>query len=405
MSRSRHDHPHSCENYIAGVPNMKWLSFTFLVAIVVTLSPCHLVTLSSSAAEAPFTEDLQFIRDLRGRGYSDLARQYLDKLAKTAPPALKKELELEIALTNMEAANDEPDSGKRLTLYAQARTAFQAFLKNNPGHPRAAEAQLDIAHATTLQGKTQLSRALMDADKKSRIAEGIKARGTLVEAFNQLKKLQATPETELAMGLNLLDQAQTYLNEENLQESLKRSEPVEAARKILEKLAAGEPNQKITWQARAWVGRCIQELGKPKDARDKYLEITSSTGSAAREGKRLARYFLLLAAKEIREAPNKRPVNAYIIERASDWIQEYPSYARTPEGHGVRYLLAQTLLAESENTKVDKRTRDAYVSRARKYLRDIEQTENDYTDQAKRLKLAAMSKQGLFKEPIAKLKT
>jgi hypothetical protein len=379
---------------------MKRLSFAFLAAVVVALS--------SFAAEPQHAEDLEFIRDLRGRGYSDLARQYLDKLVKTAPPALKKELELEIALTNMEAANDEPDSGKRLTLYAQARTAFQTFLKNNPRHPRATEAQLDIARATTLQGKTQLSRALLNEDKKARIAEGVKARATLVEAFNLLKKLPSTPETELAMALNLIDQSETYLNEGNVQESLNRSKPVEAARKILEKLASGEPSQKITWQARAWVGRCIHLLGEPEKAREKLNEITSSTGSAAQEGKRLARYFVLKVVQETGKPPSNdmyKTANDYLIKRARDWIREYPSYGRTPEGYGVRYLLAQTLLAESENPKENKRVRDNMVGDARKYLRAIEQTENDYTDRAKRLKLAAMSKQGLFKQPIPQLKT
>jgi len=227
---------------------MHRMPILFLAPLVVGLSVGSLVSAPLSAAESPYAEDLQFIQDLRTRGYSDLAREYLEKLAKNAPAALKKELDFEIALTNMEAANDEPDSNKRLTLYAQARASFQAFLQNNPGHPRAAEVRLDIARATTLQGKTQLSRALLEEDKKSRIAEGLKARAMLVDAYNQLKQLPPTPQTELAMGLNLLDQAQTYLNEDNLQESINRGKPVEEARKILEKLASGDASQKITWQ-------------------------------------------------------------------------------------------------------------------------------------------------------------
>ncbi len=78
---------------------------------------------------------------------------------------------------------------------------------------------------------------------------------------------------------------------------------------------------------------------------------------------------------------------------------------RTPEGYGIRYLLAETLLAETNKPKITKGERDALIVRARKYLRDIERTENDYTDRAKRLKIAAMDKQGAFKDPIDKLKT
>ena len=375
-----------------------------LAAAVVILSPCSLVSWSSARAQAPYAEDMRFVRELRSRGYSDLAREYLQKLAQKAPPELKKELPLEIALTNLEAANEEPDSAKRLTLYAQARAECEKFLKDNPGHPRTAEARLEIARATTLQGKTQLSRALLDEDLPTRVAEGLKARATLVEAFNQLKQLPSTPETELAKGLNLFDQAQTFLNTGSDKELLERGKKVQEAQKVLEKVAGGEVSDPFTWQARAWVARCIQELGEPKKARDRYLEITDTTSPAARDGRRLARYFILLVAKETKEAPNNRPVPSYIIERASDWIRDYPGLG-TPESHGVRYLLAEMLLAESENAKLTKPERDAMVARARKYLSEVERTENDFTDRAKRLKIAAMDKQGLFKNSIDKLRS
>jgi hypothetical protein len=347
---------------------------------------------------------MRFVRELRSRGYSDLAREYLQKLAQKAPPELKKELPLEIALTNLDAANDEPDSAKRLTLYAQARAECEKFLKDNPGHARTAEARLEIARATTLQGKTQLSRALLEEDLPTRVAEGLKARATLVEAFNQLKQLPSTPETELARGLNLFDQAQTFLNTGSDKELLERGKKVQEAQKVLEKVADGAVTDPFTWQARAWVARCIQELGEPKKARDRYLEITDNTSPSARDGKRLARYFILLVAKETKEAPNKRPVAGYIIERASDWIRDYPGLG-TPESYGVRYLLAEMLLAESENAKLTKPERDGMVARARKSLSEIERTENDFTDRAKRLKIAAMDKQGLFKNTIDKLRT
>lgn len=375
-----------------------------LAAAVVILSPCSLVPLSSARSQAPYAEDMRFVRELRSRGYSDLAREYLQKLAQNAPPELKKELPLEMALTNLDAANDEPDSAKRLTLYAQARAECEKFLKDNPGHPRTAEARLEIARATTLQGKTQLSRALLEEDLQTRVAEGLKARATLVEAFNQLKQLPSTPETELARGLNLFDQAQTFLNTGSDKELLERGKKVQEAQKVLEKVADGAVSDPFTWQARAWVARCIQELGEPKKARDRYLEITDTTSASSRDGRRLARYFILLVAKETKEAPNKRPVTSYIIERASDWIRDYPGLG-TPESYGVRYLLAEMLLAESENAKLTKPERDGMVARARKYLSEIERTENDFTDRAKRLKIAAMDKQGLFKNKIDQLRT
>jgi hypothetical protein len=369
-----------------------------LAVCLFTLSPCR-------AAEKAPDEDMQFIRELRSRGYSDLARKYLEILAKTAPPALQKELSLELALTKMEEAGTEPDSGKRIALYAKARDDFQKFLQANPNHPRAAEAHLDIARSTSLQGKTELNRAQLEGDKQTRIADGLKARATLANAFDQLKKLPASPETELAMALNLLDQADTYLNTESDTELAARSKVVQQAQTILDKLAQGDSNSKITWTARAWAGRCLDRLDDPNKALEKYFQVTGATGAATREGKRLARYFILLAYQKLKKAPKEQSLDKYLVERCDDWLRDYPSYARTPEGLGVHFLLAENLLVQSENTKLDQRTRDTKVALARNHLHFIEGTENDFTDRARQLKLAVMDKQGTFKQPISKLKT
>jgi hypothetical protein len=377
------------------------------LALLVTLSPCYLVTLSPChGQESPYAEDLRFVRELRSRGYSDLAREYLDKLAKTASPELKKELPLERALTEMDAAGDEPDSNKRIALYAQARTQFEEFLRNNPTHPRANETRLDIARATTLQGKTQLSRALLEDDPTARVAAGDKARQTLVAAFGDLTKLPKTPQTELAMALNLLDQSETYLNTGNEAANAESGKRIQEARAILEPIAQGESNSKITWLARAWAGRCEEMLDDPKKALAKYQSILSATGPAAQDGKRLAYYFNMLARKKLKEAPDpKTPLQTYLINQARAWLKTYPNYARAPEGYGVQYLLATFLLEEVENPKLNNQIKVQFAAEARGYLSKIEHTENEFTDRAKRLKIAAMDKQGTFKQPIDKLRT
>ena len=356
--------------------------------------------------EPPYAEELRFVRELRSRGYGDLAREYLDKLAKTASPELKKELPLERALTEMEAANDEPDSSKRIALYAQARQQFEQFLKANPTHPRAAETRLDIARATTMQGKTQLSRALLEEDLPARIAAGDKARQTLNAAFEDLKKLPKTPQTQLEMALNLLDQSETYLNTGNEAATGNSIKRIQEAREILEQIAEGEATNKITWTARAWAGRCEEMLDDPKKAIEKYTSILAATGVAPVDGKRLALYFEMLARKKLKEAPDpKKPLEAYLISQARGWLRLYPHYTRTPEGFGVQYLLARLLLDKADDPKVIKTTQAQYATEARKYLSNIEHTENEFTDRAKRLKIAAMDKQGTFKQDIDRLRT
>jgi hypothetical protein len=364
------------------------------------------VTSSSFGQDSDYAEDFQFVRELRSRGYNDLAREYLDKLAKNAPAALKKELPLERALTEMEAARDEPDGNKRIGLYAQAREQFEQFLRANPNHPRAAGTRLNIARATSLQGKTQLSRALLEDDPTVRTAEGAKARITLAAAFNQLKQLPQTPETELATALNLLDQSNTYLNTGNEADTRESSKRIQDARQILGKLAQGELTSKITWTARAWVGRCEEMLDDPNNAIKRLEAVTSETGSAVQDGKRLARYFLILARKKLpKETPDPKALNTHLIKQAMDWLRDYRSHANSPEGLGIQFELAKLLLQESDLPKLDARMRANFVANARKHLSNIERTENEFTDRAKRLKIDAMAKQGTFKKPIGNLLT
>src|SRR5256885_1727820 len=115
----------------------------------------------AAAQETDVQEEMRFVEALRRGGNKDLALEYLQRLARTGSPELKKELPLEIARTQLAMAADEPDSSKRLMLYDQVLADFRKFLAENPGHFRTAEVNAEIAQVTRLKGKTQLSRALI----------------------------------------------------------------------------------------------------------------------------------------------------------------------------------------------------------------------------------------------------
>jgi hypothetical protein len=381
--------------------------------------------------EPAHVEDLRFVQELRKQGRSDLALEYLQVLARKNDPILARELPLEAAKTRLEAAGEEPDSAKRLVLYTEARAEFDKFLKANPNHPRAAEARLDIARVILRQGKTLLSRARMQETEAGQTAEADKARATFVEAEKQLravsdelKKMVAnfpppkTPaeqaalkklendsrEAELEVALTVFDQAMTYLNEGNTEVAQKRGAKVGEARKALEKIAGGDESSPVTWEARAWVGRCQDELGTPKDARVTYDSILRANTRAAVRGMRLARYFQILALKETIDPAEKKTLPATIIDKATRWLTDYPGYVNTPEGQGIRYELAQVYLEQAEQMKIP-RERDRLLDLARRQLRAIEQTENDFTDRARRLKLNALARQKVFVRPVAELKS
>lgn len=86
----------------------------------------------AQAQDASVQDDMRFIEELRKQGKSDLALEYLEKVAKNASPELAKALPLEMAQTRLEAAGEEPDSTKRLALYGEARRVSKVA----PGQPR-----------------------------------------------------------------------------------------------------------------------------------------------------------------------------------------------------------------------------------------------------------------------------
>lgn len=382
------------------------------------------------AQEAAHVTEMRFVNELRKRRLNDLALEYLLKLEKTASPALKKELPLEIAKTRLEAAGDEPDTNKRLAQYRETQAEFKKFLVENKNHPRTAEVKLDLARVLVLQGRTELSRAWLQESVEGRVAEGLKARATFLEAGTALqaasveigKALDIVKESttaedkalakkyqedylqcDLEKGLNFIDQAQTFLDESKDIVLKERGQRVQQAQQILEKVAAVDDTSPLCWQAKAWSARCYHELGEPKKARQRFTEILGG-GRQAAEGQRLARYFRLLVISEAPEPDDKNPP-AIIMEAGKRWLVDYPSYRNTTEAYGLRYLLARTLLRETENPKTQAKQKTVYLADAKKLIHDITATENEYTDRGRQLTEVIVNKEGGFKKDIAQLTT
>jgi TolA-binding protein len=397
------------------------------VAVVLSLVP------AAPAQEAAYRDDLRFAEALRNRGDNDLALEFLEQLAKGAPPDLLKELSLEFAKTRLRVAADEPESAKRLALYRKASEDFDKFIRENPGHPRLAEANIDIARVLNFQGKTELNQAYLAEEAKDKKEIAAKARLTLEQAATKLaaagKELQAAvgrlpdpdgikepkekreaeavklraetevQQTELDRALNLYDQATCFILVSNDEGA---SKVLQDAKKLLEPIASGSPRQPMTWKARAWLGRILFETETTDKAHAKFQEVllADKATPAAAEGVRLAKYFRL---KVIQKAPRKeeeKTAVATIIASARNWRRDYRRYRNTPEGQGIAFLLAQTLVGEmTNNKKLPAATRNEYRDQAKVLLGELEGSENEYTDQARRMKIGLMD----FTTPIEKL--
>lgn len=401
---------------------MRFRSLTPL-GLLVLIGQIYLV----SAQEPAELEGMRLVNALRQRGDHDLALLYLERMKRTASPAMKIELPLEIAKLRLFEASLESDSGKRQAMLNEVQKEFEQFLSKNGKHPRAPEAQLEMAQILVQQGRILLSKALSQDSLESQRVEGAKARIALEaaekrlrtvakEMSNQLDKL-GPPKTEkersarlrmeegllqaqLSVGQNLFDQAMTFSREDqaNFKERGKR---VNLARTDLEKLAGGSETAPPTWIARAWVGRCIHENGDPKNARVKLKEVIDAKMPAANEARRQAKYFRMLALQESEDLKDKV---AQMEEAGLDWLKNYDrSFKNTPEGYGVRYLLAEIHLGRAAAAKGKAKTDE--LAEARKYLDVVEHGDNEFVERARRKKLTVMKEQGSFAKKIQDLKS
>lgn len=396
----------------------------FTVGTVVVLLGIVAGAQSQSPADL---EDLRFIRELRERGDADLAMDLLSRLKKSPTPELAKALVLEEARTRLKAAADEPDTTKRLSQYAQAQADFQKYLAANPA---AFEVKADLAEVALLRGRTQLSRALLQDTPEGRDAEGAKARDILVQAGALLKQVadeldkqivaakDDTPQEklakkrleaerlriELAIGVNLFDQGQTYSKtHKDDKVLLERGKRMEAAYKVLNKLAGMDNNSPYCWQAAAWAGRCLDETGEPKKARARFTTILEAPPSVAAEGQRLARYFRMLVIKDSPDpAVDKPSPSAILIDAATRWMADYPRHQKTQEAYGVRVLLAEIFTEQSAAAKTPAEKKLG-LDKANRLLKEVEATENDFTDRAKKLKIQIIGASGGFTVPVATL--
>jgi tetratricopeptide (TPR) repeat protein len=386
------------------------------------------VLLGPAPAQEP--PHLEFVHGLRARQYPDLALEYLLKLRQRPEYVKDVKLLLETAKTRLELANLEADTGKRLVIFDDARRDLEKFLKENPEHPLRADAELQAASLAALQGKTQLSKALR-MDPESAQPDALKARGLLEQAGRRLQEVaaridgqlakysaedanlpkeqldekksleHARLEVELGLGVNKYDQAQTFIDRGVNKELEQRTLTVKEGMKFLEKAARRDPKDSLAWEAKAWLGRCLYETGDPRAAEKKLNEVVDEKSKDAEGGQRLARFFLLpiyLEGNRGREDPRE-----VVIREATQWLTDYPRSATTPEGSGVRFQLAKAHAGLGLDAKTVAGPKRDHLAKARMLCKELERSENDFTDRARQLQITLIEREGGFTKPVASL--
>lgn len=127
-----------------------------------------------------------FLDALKARGYDDVALVYLNQLqaSGSAPPELNDELDYAVGAAAFDEAMKAP-SAKRDSLVAQARDAFEKYLKNAPDGPKALEANAGLGRLL-LDQADRLMAQTSKLDDASRDAARLQARTIYSEASQRI---------------------------------------------------------------------------------------------------------------------------------------------------------------------------------------------------------------------------
>lgn len=378
--------------------------------------------------------DLDFVDGLRKRGDIDLALDYLKILEKVASKELKANIPLEIAKTQLSKAIIEPDKTRRQKLYLGVMLEIKKFINENPKSARISEAKLDLASLSIQMAKTKISEISSLRTNDEKVAKGNEAKALILDSRAQMKaaikemqdKLATltgmTPSEiaesksltdKIAMGemdvaLTFYDEAKSIIDTGKDKDRLARANLITEAIKEMNKLADRPETDPQAWKAKAWVALYLMENGEPKKARPKLIEILTvpPTNKAANDAKRLARYFFLQVIKDAPD-PTEKDVEKIIQNNSNKWLEDYKAYVKTPEGYGIRMLLAKSYIEQYRGKAVatNPQRKAELLSLARKQLTEIEQAENEFTDEARNLKISLMKEQGAFSKKVSDLKS
>ncbi|MCI0737915.1 MAG: hypothetical protein L0Y72_02645, partial [Gemmataceae bacterium] len=348
---------------------------------------------------------LEFLRQLRAKGYNDLALEHAETLKKI--PALQTVLPLEIARTLLAMARDR-DPDQRAGLFAAARTQLEQFVKKNPGTPESAEARLEIARLAAYAGQSLLTKAMREEDNAvARKAEqqfliankellaAEKLLGDLAEKYtnpdpdkekkvkSQLDKSRLQARVDRAK--NFLDQASTYLFTASDEANRKRAEAVDEARKAFEAIIdeGGEAGA----LANAWLMKSYQEATDPGNAAKYFKRVMGMTGDSAKTAQRWARLFyiqgILKDTTRKEDTPKKLGI---IVDESKKWLSSYPAFHKSPEGYAVRFELGKALYAQAQAQSKEFKTPPAGAMavylQAQKHFADIAASDSELAEKA-----------------------
>jgi hypothetical protein len=348
---------------------------------------------------------LEFIEKLRDRQYYDTALDYLEwvQAQKNVPADVRVVIPYEKAQTLMQSARVQRNPEKANEALDRAKSFLQEFVKANPDHEFAAQANTELAQVLVQKGKVLVFQSRSPSNQGKKAEFQTQARGFFAEArkvfqaalvqhdaaykkfpvyidkakeadrFEQRGKAElAFLQSQLNLALVTYEEAQSYDRE-----TPEFKKALTEAAKQFEEIHTKYRSQVVGLYARMYQGKCFEEqddLQKAFGIYNELLEHNSESDSLRRLQDQVTQYRLICLNHP------KRSDFQLVIQEAEAWAKGNSNKLRTRVGVGIRWELARAFesLAKSESTPKDQKTR--LYQQALSTAREVNRVPGEYRD-------------------------
>jgi tetratricopeptide (TPR) repeat protein len=329
---------------------------------------------------------IDFIEQLQERGYHDIVVDYVERIRNRPDAAGTVGILADFYIGRSLVAGAEmvPDLVKRDEQLQRGRSYLDKFVRSNPDHDRAADAQMDMAQVLVEQGhiaRLQADNPNNSARKQDLLRQARSlydsARQSFSDARERLKnKLKTFPasipeeqkrlrdaktltqvhmmQAHLHQGMVEYDVAQTYdRGSSNYTSSLTRAIAVfEDVRQQFRDRLGGQ-------YARMWQGKCYEEMGELVKAESIYKDLLEQDDKdpAMLSLQRQVHFFQIIVF-------NRRSDYQLAANFARQWLQEYAKDRHTEIGFGVQLEQARAFIQQAESTGTKGSDRNRLLSQA-----------------------------------------
>ena len=407
---------------------------TFLAAAVVAGA-------SISAGPAfGLDRDVAYVRALESHGFGDVAVNYLESLDKNnaVSPALREVFDLEMSKSLRAEAQNPPDPAQRGALLARSQKYLDQFVKNNPNHPEALQAQVSSAEMMFDHAQETIGDAKAIKDKTERIAVLTQARGELAQVKSilqpaveqliaRLKKLGPRP-TVIFERHPALKNPKDFTRKEKEQEAKRQemefdmirtsgelalvdyftaqtlTEPTDDAKRKVALSSAlksldtyyqmHRSDDPITQLGRSgfigalvahtWSGKAAEELGDPKMAEAIYEEVLESFPDPPdpknKRDEKTGLETILARAKyySLQLIANDPKRQKEFLQQAQDFINDYKRTFRGEWGYqATEFELVKRLVASTEK-EADAKKKAETIKQAIVMLKDMASVRSEF---------------------------